>query len=150
MKRLLLFSCFALLIISSCQKKEKDGFEALNAQAAEEYLQPLRPGYEGKNPYWNVFAKRFLYAPAFDFKEIEGAKEYKFDLKNPESGESWSFTAEKPWAPLSPVWNDIPVGDINLSVLAIGEKGQVLDTAGKREFFRDFPFHGPYNNAVVP
>lgn len=150
MKRLLLFSCFALLIMSSCQKKEKDGFEALNAQATEEYLQPLRPGYEGKNPYWNVFAKRFLYAPAFDFKEVEGAKEYKFDLKNPESGESWSFTAEKPWAPLSPVWNDIPVGDINLSVLAIGEKGQVLDTAGKREFFRDFPFHGPYNNAVVP
>ena len=35
MKRLLLFSCFALLIMSSCQKKEKDGFEAFNAQAAD-------------------------------------------------------------------------------------------------------------------
>ena len=149
MKRLLLLaSCMALLVISSCQ--EKDEFEVLNAQAAKEYLQPLRPGYEGKNPYWNVFAKRFLYAPAFDFKEVEGAKEYRFDLKAPESGEAWSFTADKPWAPLSPVWNEISVGDIELAVLALGDKGQVLDTAGKRQFFRDFPFHGPYNNAVVP
>ena len=149
MKRLLLLaSCMALLVISSCQ--EKDEFEVLNAQAAKEYLQPLRPGYEGKNPYWNVFAKRFLYAPAFDFKEVEGAKEYRFDLKAPESGEAWSFTADKPWAPLSPVWNEVSVGDIELAVLAMGDKGQVLDTAGKRQFFRDFPFHGPYNNAVVP
>ena len=134
MKRLLLLaSCMALLVISSCQ--EKDEFEVLNAQAAKEYLQPLRPGYEGKNPYWNVFAKRFLYAPAFDFKEVEGAKEYRFDLKAPESGEAWSFTADKPWAPLSPVWNEVSVGDIELAVLAMGDKGQVLDTAGKRQFF---------------
>ena len=49
MKRLLLAYCMELLVISSCQ--EKDEFEVLNAQAAKEYLQPLRPGYEGKNPY---------------------------------------------------------------------------------------------------
>ena len=39
MKRLLLASCMALLVISSCQ--EKDEFEVLNAQAAKEVLASL-------------------------------------------------------------------------------------------------------------
>ena len=139
-----------MLALCSCGGVGKDGFEALNARAAVEYLEPVRPGYEGRNPYWNIFAKRFLYAPAFDFKEVEGAKEYRFELRAAEAGGRWSFTTSAPWASLAPVWNDVEVGNISLAVLAIGKDGQVLDTAGKREFFRDFPFHGPYNQAVVP
>ena len=150
MNKSLLLAGMVLSILCSCGKPGKDDFDDLNARAAKEYLEPLRPGYEGRNPYWNVFAHRFLYAPAFDFKEIEGAKEYRFDLKDAENGAEWSFTADTPWNPLSPVWNDVTVGNISLTVLAIGDKGQVIDTAGTREFFRDYPFHGPYNDAVVP
>ena len=46
-------------------------YAAINAQAAEQYLHPIRPGYEGRNPFWNGFAKKFIYAPAFDFDEAE-------------------------------------------------------------------------------
>lgn len=52
-------------------------YAAINAQAAEQYLRPIRPGYEGRNPFWNGFAKKFIYAPAFDFDEVAGAANYR-------------------------------------------------------------------------
>ncbi len=145
-----LFAALATITLCACERQGNDTFEALNREAAEEYLQPLRPGYEGKNPYWNVFAKRFLYAPAFDFKEREGATAYRFDLTKDDGEGQWTFTADKPSSPLSPIWNDVTVGKVNLSVLAIGRDGEVIDTVGTRTFFRDYPFHGPYPGPVVP
>ena len=149
MKRTLFFFLATALLLAACSRP-KDRFEALNERAAKEYLEPLRPGYEGRNPYWNVFAKRFLYAPAFDFKEVEGAKTYRFVVRSLEKGTEWTFLADAPWRPLSPVWNDIPVGDTELTVLALGRDKAVLDTAGTRKFFRDYPFQGPYPGPVVP
>ena len=113
MNKSLLLAGMVLSILFSCGKPDKEDFDALNARAAKEYLEPLRPGYEEGNSWWNVFAHRFLYAPAFDFKEIEGAKEYRFELKSAENGSEWSFTADAPWNPLSPVWNDVTVGNIS-------------------------------------
>ena len=66
-------SIFFLFI--SCEQ-EINKIEKLNKQAIAEYNIPIRPGYEGKNPYWNKFSNKFMYAPAFDFKAIEGATEY--------------------------------------------------------------------------
>ena len=59
-----------LVLLVACNNTEID-YEKLNAQAAEEYNTAIRPGYEGRNPYWNEFAVKFIYAPAFDFKEVE-------------------------------------------------------------------------------
>ena len=33
-------------------------------QAAEESLLPIRPGKPGKSPFWNGYAKRFIYVPS--------------------------------------------------------------------------------------
>lgn len=38
----------------------------LHAEAVAESLIPIRPGVPGKVPSWNVKARRFTYAPAFD------------------------------------------------------------------------------------
>ncbi len=157
---------FGLALLCSCS----DGFTRLNRQAAEEYLQPIRPGYEGRNPFWNEFARKFTYAPAFDFPEVEEAENYRFTLtqdttwayiwnsprhEHPDFGESlpenllkWSFTAEAPTASLAPIWNEIPVGYTRLHVEAIDRYGRVLATVGERIFLRDFPFEGPYPTAV--
>ena len=148
-RKIWLWTGAVCLCLAACQK-QGDDYEKLNAQAALEYLEPLRPGYESRNPYWNVFAKRFIYAPAFDFHEREGAKEYRFVLTSKEDSTQWSFTADAPWRPLSPVWNEVEVGTVTLEVLAIGEKGEVIDTVGKRTFMRGYPFHAPYPDAVVP
>jgi maltose/maltodextrin transport system substrate-binding protein len=147
MKRILTAALFALFF-ASCQTVPEH--EKLNAQAAEEYLKPIRPGYEGRNPFWNKFAKKFLYVPAFDFPPEEGAVSYKFTVK-PLSGntsDELSFTAETPKAPLTPIWNKIIPGDVILTVEAIDTKGKVIAKVGERKFLRDIPFTGPYHNAV--
>ena len=38
---------------------------------------PLRPGEPGKAPFWNAYAKRFIYAPVFDFNRVEGGVKYQ-------------------------------------------------------------------------
>ena len=116
--------------LAGCKTETPEkAWSKLNSKAADEYLEPIRPGYEGRNPYWNIYAKKFTYAPAFDFKEVEGAVSYRFIITDA-NGKDLSFEAKTSHDPLSPVWNDIPVGDTMLSVLAMNKDGQVLDTAG--------------------
>lgn len=69
-----------LFVSSSLVGIAKSDARKLNSQAAKEYLIPIRPGYEGRQPFWNEFAKKFTYAPAFDFSEVKGAKEYRFTV----------------------------------------------------------------------
>lgn len=123
-------------------------FPRLNDQAAQEYLKPVRPASEGRNPCWNAFAKKFMYAPAFDFAPVNGAATYRFTVKEKEGDGHWSFTTADPAADLSPVWNSIPPGHVSLSVEALDAAGKVLGTAYEREFLRDFPYSGPYSPAV--
>lgn len=166
----------AAAIITGCAGNVN---ERLNSRASEEYLEPVRPGYEGRNPFWNGFATKFIYAPAFGFPEVEGAARYRFTVEylgtemvqspryradqpveDPEprwilgegkpDGRSWTFEAAEPTACLAPVWNDIPVGLVRLTVTGLDGNGGILGTAGQREFLRDFPFHAPYNSNVRP
>ena len=55
-------------------------YSRINKQAVREYLQPIRPGYEHHDTYWNTYAFKFIYAPAFDFKKIPGAVKYRYTL----------------------------------------------------------------------
>ena len=148
MKRLMIAALLSGALFAGCQAVSET--ERLNAQAAEEYLQPIRPGYEGRNPFWNKFAKKFIYAPAFDFPEVEGAVAYKFTVKPAAEGaaQEWTFTAECPKAPLSPIWNEITPGNVVLTVDAVDAEGKVMAQVGERKFLRDFPFAGPYPDAV--
>ncbi len=125
-------------------------FKELNARAAKEYLKPVRPASEGRNPCWNEFSKKFTYAPTFDVKAREGAEKYRFVVRAADGGQEWSFTSEDPCADLSPVWASIPPSKVNLDVLALDGSENVLDTVYRRSFLRDFPFEGPYNRNVRP
>ena len=81
----------------------------LRAQALQETAIPVRPGVPGQQPFWNAWAVQFQYAPAFDFKEVTGAKSYRFTVM-PAKGKPLSFTAATPWSPLSPVWEKLITG----------------------------------------
>ena len=137
-----LLPAFVLLVIAcSCA----DEYEKLNRQAAKEYLIPVRPASEGRNPCWNKFAKKFMYAPAFDVPDPSDAVSFRFTVSN-DTG-SWSFTDSRPDASLAPVWNSIPPGPVTLCVEArlICDE---YDTVYTRNFIKDFPFEGPYPEAV--
>ncbi len=150
MKKSLFILAAGLLLAAGCgNAPDKEAFtKSLNSQAEKEYLQPIRPGYEGRNPFWNKFSKKFMYAPAFDFAEVEGAAKYRFTAS--QEGFESSFEDKSPKAPLSPIWSNIPVGDTHLKVVALDEKGTEIGLAGERDFFRDYPFSGPYLQKVRP
>lgn len=167
-------------VLCSCSESGELDYDRLNRQAAQEYLTPIRSGYQGKMPFWNEFAYKFTYAPAFDFEEKEGAAAYRFTVKyiddindghkkyfragmsvptleemlgklpDMKEGRTWTFTAASPKADLSPVWSDIPAGNVALLVEALDGNGDVIGAVGARKFLRDFPFHGPYHEAVRP
>ena len=132
-----------LLLLCSLAACSVRNYEALDRQARKEYLQPVRPGTEGRNPFWNGFAKKFMYAPAFDFSEAAGAAEYLFTL-TPEGGDPVTFRAKAPTAALSPVWDRLPCDNTTLTVDALDAQGRVLQRVGERSFLRDFPYDGPY------
>ena len=144
MKRVILAVLTALCCLSCTREL------TLQERILQAYDHPVRPGYEGKNPYWNKFAKKFMYAPAFDFQKVEGAATYRYTITQDgkENPASWTFDAKAPNLALTPVWKDITVGDVVLKVEAIDKDGNVIGMAGERKFYRDAPFTPPYNGAV--
>lgn len=170
----------ALLLCCGCARSTAEliDFQSVNRQATEEYQIPIRNGYKGRMPFWNRFADKYIFAPAFDFKEVDGAKSYRFTVKyvdgiypgkpryfwdgyveptyeeNIENlpdmgdGQVWSFIADSPKADLSPIWKDITPGNVALKVEALDSGGQVIGVSGGEFFLRDFPFKGPYHDAV--
>src|SRR3989339_843220 len=100
--------------------------EKLYQQAVEESLIPIRPGIPGQRPFWNTKATQFISVPSFDFKPVEGAEYYRFTAVS-DNGKKHIFEAEKPWAPLTPIWAQLPVGDVSLTVEGLDAKnGKVL------------------------
>lgn len=148
MKRTLI----ALLMALTLTIQAKDiNYKKVNAQARREYRQPVRPGTNGINPFWNGFARKFIFAPAFDFREHPDARAYLYILSDAE-GHTWQMKARSPKADLAPIWEDIPAGtQVTLDVFPITAQGtQTSDTLGHRTFLRDFPFCGPINTPARP
>ena len=117
--------------------------------ALEESVQPVHPGVPGEVPFWNHYAKRFIYAPAFDYKEVEGAVKYRFDVASEADGKTYSFTDEVPWAPLSQVWTQVPVGYFNITVTGLDKEGNEVGEAGQGRYYRAATFRGEYHTPPV-
>ena len=115
---------------------------ALREQAIEESGRAIRPGEPGKRPFWNVHATRFIYAPAFGFREIEGATSYAF-VAHCAGDTSFRWQVDKPWRPIpEKIWRHMPVGYVSLSVTALARDGEVLQQCGARRFYRAAVFDG--------
>jgi len=111
----------------------------------KELMSPVRPGQPGVRPFWNGFSRRFIYPPAFAFEEVGGAKRYRFTAVSLADSHSYSFDAEKPWVPLTPLWGDLPCSEVILTVEALtSEAPDTAVVAGTRQFVKSPPFDGPY------
>jgi maltose/maltodextrin transport system substrate-binding protein len=102
---------------------------------------PVRPGVPGEVPFWNDYALRFIYAPAFDFPKVDGGKSYRFTVVAAD-GRTHAFEAGEPSAALSPVWEDVAEGYTTLKVEGVGGDGKVVGVSGERVFYRSPGFGG--------
>lgn len=148
-KSLFVLCALALLCISGCKPQSKGlpflDYDVLNTRAAEEYLTPVHPGLRGEVPFWNKYSFRFTYAPAFDFDDVEGAAAYVYSATG--GDKTLFFTSDTPRGALTPIWNELPWGDIALSVQAIDADRNPVGEPQVREFKREAPFIGPYEAA---
>jgi maltose/maltodextrin transport system substrate-binding protein len=112
-------------------------------------LRPVFPGQPGVRPFWNKFSARFIYPPAFDLPEVPGAAAYHFTVHTA-GGQDQRFSADKPWAPLSPVWAAVPEGVTEVTVDAVDAAGQVVGRSGTRLFYRSPGFEGAAKDPIKP
>jgi maltose/maltodextrin transport system substrate-binding protein len=137
-RRLLIFFLLcAIAVLTGCARS-----------AASSPDEPIRPGVPGVRPFWNENARQFIWPPAFDFKSVPGAARYRFTAVA-EDGREFLFDAREPWAPLTSIWNDLPLGQVRLQVEARDAAGSAIGVAGSREFHRAAPFAGPYGEPVL-
>ena len=139
MIREFLLTVSIMAVVSCSAVSDGSNHEDLTAKASAEYAQPLRPGGVDGSPFWNIHSTRFTYAPAFDFKTVDGAESYRFTLTH-ENGEEHVLVAASPRESLSSVWNDVLPGNVTLVVEGLDGKGEVLGLAGERKFTRAYPF----------
>ncbi|MEE9463817.1 MAG: hypothetical protein V3V53_18415 [Bacteroidales bacterium] len=138
-----------LVLLAGCVAPDPDQdisfppSDELLSLALEETRLAVHPGIPGETAFWNTYAERFIYAPAFDFQETESAENYRFSLVHDGASDTLTFIADKPWAPLSPVWDKVETGSVKLLVEAL-ENGHVIAKSGEMEFYRASPYRGPY------
>jgi hypothetical protein len=125
------------------------GCASAEASPSDNALRPVAPGRNGGQPFWNRFALRFIYPPAFDFADANGAKSYQFTIIDAD-GESHKFTANRPTADLSPVWADVPEGVTKVAVEGIDEAGKPVGKPQEQEFYRSPGFSGTAEKPVHP
>jgi len=148
MDKHVIFSATVLLVLlPGCIRPLSDqdisfpsSFELRNLALKESRL-AVHPGIPGKTPFWNAYTERFIYAPAFNIPETESADNYRFSILQEGGTDTLTFIAEKLWAPLSPIWDKVKTGSVQLLMEALN-KGKVIAITGERVFYRASPGRG--------
>ena len=113
-----------------------------------EYENVIHPGRADGSGFWNEKAKWFMYAPAFSFGTVEGAKAYRFEALDG-SGAAHRFEAERPTESLAGVWSKLPTGFVTVRCTGVDAAGTEIGLAGVRTFWKAAGFReGAYPKAA--
>ena len=115
------------------------GYYRLMAESRRDLRHQIRPGGADGAAFWNVNAKMFVYPPSFDFRAVADAKAYRFEVVD-DQHRKHEFDAPSPFAALSPVWAELPVGFTTVRCRALAAGGADIAGAGERTFWRAAPF----------
>lgn len=149
--------CIILLsfgLITSCNSTaQKEAEKDFGEMAWQKSAIPIRPGEPGKVPFWNAYSKRFIYAPAFNYDKIENADKYHYEILSLKDSSTYEFEKDVPYAPLSPVWAKVPVGEFKIKVIGVSANGDSLGLAGQGQYYRASPYDpedSAYHKPVMP
>ena len=129
-----------------------DGAPDLGALAREDYAHAVRPGGVDGSPFWNIYARMFMYPPAFDFsKGGPGTVKYRFTVFDA-AGKTHVFDAPSSQSPLTPVWNDVAPGQAWVYVSAVDKDGKVngIPDWPRDRFSRTFWRSAPFRPGAYP
>ena len=111
---------------------------------------PIAPIGVNGQVAWNGRARWFIYAPTFGFTNVHKAASYRFTVTD-DKGVVRTFAAKTATAALSPVWDELPTGYVEVKAEGLDTKGEVVSFAGARRFWKAEPFRaGAYPAAKRP
>ncbi|MFA5971601.1 MAG: hypothetical protein WC780_04545 [Lentimicrobiaceae bacterium] len=117
-------------------------------QSKSESLMPIRPGIIGKQPFWNEKAMMFKCAPSFQNDNtswiIPKPGYYRYTAFSFANKQEYTFKADTPYEALTPIWEELPDGEIYLKVEAISSDEKDSYMAGSRMFYKAASFCPPY------
>ena len=94
-----------------------EALSSLEEDAAAEVLNAIRPGGEGA-PYWNGYARGFMYRPVIGFPSVEGATNYVFTVLD-DYQRVTTFAAQAPRAEFpAELWKKMPTGYFTVRAVA--------------------------------
>ena len=99
-----------------------------------------RHGKIDERPFWNLFSSQHMYVPCFQFADAPGYNEYLFTVTDC-NGKEYTFNADTPCAYLTPVWDKLPEGIVEIKVYAQREGFPEVLT-GARSVYKSAPFKG--------
>lgn len=141
-------------LFNSCNSaKEENSTQTFKEMAWQESADPIRPDVPGKTPFWNVHSWRFIYAPAFDFDKVANASKYRYEILSLKDSSRYHFESEVPYAPLTPIWKDVPVGHFIIKVIGISAETDSVGLAGSGTYYRASPYapkDSVYHEPVMP
>jgi hypothetical protein len=103
------------------------------------FPEPGKIGFPSTRPI-HLGNFKAIYAPAIEFSEVPGAVRYRLTARpgawnsgrvvpDKAGGQSWSFETDKPWRPLTPIWEKIPAGPVTVSAVGLDATGKELGPA---------------------
>ena len=124
-------------MVSGCLLADIDA--DMTRLVAEDIVRPVHPGGIDGAPFWNENALWFMYPPAFDFKEVKGAKGYLFSVRDNVQQE-WIMKANRPTTALVDVWTNLPPGLTVATCYGVDATGEIIGFAGARRFWKQAAF----------
>lgn len=102
------------------------------------------PNHNGQKsrPFWNVHATQFMFNPCFEFAAVPRCSRFLFTATDC-CKKVHTFEAESPMSLLTPIWNDLPEGYVELKVEALNDDGTPWTLVGARSFYKCAPYEGP-------
>lgn len=147
-KILILAICFLSPFIYGQEQKT---YKQYCGQSRLEALIPIRSGIPGQQPFWNEKAMMFKQAPSFqnDNKSwiVPQPKYYRYSAFSFKEKKYYIFTARTPYEPLTPIWDQLPNGEVYLKVEAVSIDERYAVLAGTRFFHKTAVFCPPYPEA---
>jgi hypothetical protein len=151
MKRILakiILNCICISFISPILSPAQDNTNNYCIQSIRESMVPIHPGVPGKQEFWNKNSRMFKNAPSFknDGKSwlFNEARTYRYTAFSFTDNKEYTFIANTPYEPLTPVWDKIPNGNVYLRVEGLSSNGIDIDLAGSRMFYKSPVFCPPY------
>ena len=91
---------------------------------------------------WNVFAVRFVDAPSWTWEPVPNASYYEVRLAGPNDKKATTYRVDEPSFDLSALWNDLPVGTIDMLLLGFDAEGTEICHSAYKHFSKVADFDG--------